>query len=219
MITYLLVLAMVASPISDRVEKSITTYVQSHFAVNQAQYQYNFKRINYALFPQDLDSVSVVRIGKSSPIGNTVFSLGCYKADKIVKTVSVSVEVSIVVDCLVANGPINVGEKFTDLVMARRAITSDSQLPISDISQLSGKQAKNYIQPGTPIYPSMCENIPLINPGNHVSIVVEHGQIKVVAQGIAKQKGGVGDKIRVANLGSNRMIIAEVIDSMTVALK
>jgi flagella basal body P-ring formation protein FlgA len=219
MITYLLALTLVASPISDQVENSITTFVQSHFAVNQAQYQYNFKRINYALFPQDLDSVSVMRIGKSSPVGNTVFSLGCYKADKIVKTVSVSVEVSLIVDCLVANGPINVGGKFTDLVMTRRAITSDSQLPISDISQLSGKQAKNYIQPGVPIYPSMCENIPLINPGNHVSIVVEHGQIKVVAQGIAKQKGGVGDKIRVTNLGSNKMIIAEVIDSMTVALK
>ena len=219
MITYLLALAMVASPISDRAENSITTYVQSHFAVNQAQYQYNFKRINYALFPQDLDSVSVIRIGKSSPVGNTVFSLGCHKADKIVKTVSVSVEVSMIVDCLVANGPINVGGKFVDLVMARRAITSDNQLPISDISLLTGKQAKNYIQPGTPIYPSMCENIPLINPGNHVSIIVEHGQIKVVAQGIAKQKGGVGDKIRVSNLGSNRMIMAEVIDSVTVALK
>lgn len=219
MITYLLALAMVASPLSDRVENSITTYVQSYFAANQAQYQYNFKRINYALFPPDVDSVSVMRIGKSSPVGNTVFSLACYKADKIIKTVSVSVEVSMIVDCLVANGPINVGEKFTDLVLAKRAITSDSQFPISDISQLSGKQAKNYIQPGTPIFPSMCENIPLINPGNHVNIVVEHGQIKVVAQGIAKQKGGVGDKIRVSNLGSNRMIIAEVIDSMTVALK
>jgi flagella basal body P-ring formation protein FlgA len=219
MITYLLALAIVASPISDRVETSISTYVQSHFAVNQAQYQYNFKRINYALFPSDLDSVSVIRIGKSSPVGNTVFSLGCFKAENIIKTVSVSVEVSMIVDCLVANAPINVGDRFDDLIIAPRAITSDKQLPLTDMAQLIGKQAKLYIQSGTPIYPSMCENIPLVNPGNHVNIIVEHGQIKVMAQGIAKQKGGKGDTIRVANLGSNRMIMAEVIDSLTVALK
>lgn len=219
MITYLLALAIVATPISDRVEKSISGYVQSHFAVNQAQYEYNLKRINYALFPADLDSIAVLRIGKSSPVGNTVFSIGCYKNGNLEKIVSVSVEVSMIVDCLVANGPLNVGDQFTDLVMCRRAISDDSQIPITDITQLVGKQAKNYIQPGTPIYPSNCENIPLINPGNHVNIVVEHGLIKVVAQGIAKQKGGIGDRIRVSNLGSNRMITAEIIDSVTVALK
>jgi flagella basal body P-ring formation protein FlgA len=41
----------------------------------------------------------------------------------------------------------------------------------------------------------------------------------VVAQGVAKQKGGKGDMIRVSNLNSNKMIVAEVIDSLTVALK
>jgi flagella basal body P-ring formation protein FlgA len=219
MITYLLALAIVANQLSDKVESSITTYVQSHYAANRAQYQYNFKRINYSLFPEDFDSVSVLRIGKNSPVGNTVFTLGCYKADRIIKTVSVSVEISIIVDCLVANNPINMGDKFTDLVISKRAISCDNQLPIADISQLAGKQAKIYIQPGTPIFPSMCENIPLINPGDHINIVVEHGQIKVVAQGIARQKGGIGEKIRVTNLGSNRMIIAEVVDSTTVALK
>jgi flagella basal body P-ring formation protein FlgA len=219
MITYLLALALVASPISDRVETSIANYVQTNFAVSQGQYQYNFKRINYVLFPSDADSVVVMRMGKSSPIGNTVFSLGCYKGESVIKTISVSVEVSVIVDCLVANAPIDVGGNFTDLVRARRAITSDNQLPLTDLSQLVGKQAKTYIQPGTPIFPSMCENTPLINPGNHVNILVEHGLIKVVAQGVAKQKGGKGDMIRVSNLNSNKMIVAEVIDSLTVALK
>jgi flagella basal body P-ring formation protein FlgA len=219
MIAYLLALALVASPQTERVETAIRNYVQSNFALKQGEYQYNFKRINYGLFPAEFDSVTILRMGKSSPVGNTVFSLSCYKGENSIKTISVSIEISMIVDCLVANAPINVGDRFDYLVMARRVLTSDNQMPLADQTQLIGKQSKTYIQPGTPIYPSMCENVPLINPGNRVNIVVEHGLIKVVAQGVAKQKGGQGDLIRVSNLSSNRMIMAEVIDSLTVALK
>lgn len=219
MITYLLALVLVASPASDLVERAAKEYVQTNFAVSAGEYQYDFKRINYSLFPAQCDSVKVLRIGKNSPIGNTVFSFGAYKDDRLVKTVAASVEVSLMIDALVANAPISVGQQFHDLVMTRRVITNDTQMPLTDPTQLAGKQAKDYIQPGVLIFPSMCENIPLISSGDKINIVVEHGLIKVVAQGVARQKGGRGDLIRVSNLGSNKIIRAEIIDSLTVALK
>jgi flagella basal body P-ring formation protein FlgA len=219
MLTYLLVLAIVATTNNGRVDQAVKDYVHANFAVSNGEYQFDFKRLNYSLFPAEFDSVKVMRIGKSSPIGNTVFSLGAYKNDNLVKTVAASIEVSLLIDCVVANAPLNVGDRFHDLVMARRAITSDVQMPITDPNQLANKQAKEYVQPGTVIYPSTSENIPLIASGDKVNIIVQHGLVKIVAQGVAKQKGGKGDVIRVSNPGSGKIVRAEVIDSLTVALK
>jgi flagella basal body P-ring formation protein FlgA len=219
MVIYLLALALVTSSASGLVEKAVKEYVQSNFAISCGEYQFDFKRINYALFPAQVDSIKVMRIGKSSPIGNTVFSFGAFKDGGLAKTVAASIEVFLLVEGVVANAPINVGEQFHDLIVARRIITSDAQMPIVDPAILAGKQAKVYIQPGAMIFPSMCENIPLIVSGDKVNIVVEQGLIKVIARGVAKQKGGKGDLIRVSNLGSNKIIRAEVVDSMTVALK
>jgi len=65
----------------------------------------------------------------------------------------------------------------------------------------------------------MFENVPVVNIGDKVDIVIEKGLIKVTAEGLVRQKGGVGDIIRVANLGSKKVVRVEVVDSVTVALK
>jgi flagella basal body P-ring formation protein FlgA len=219
MIVYLLALTLIAAPTPERVETAVKSYVESNFAVAEAEYQYDFQRINYASFPSQCDSIRVLRIGKDSPLGSTVFSLGIYADNKLAKTTSTTVDISMIVNALVATVPISTGEQFHDLSVAKRLIKSDIEFPVTDLSRLSGKQTVTYVPAGTMILPTMYENVPVVRPGDRLNIVIEKGFIRVVAQGIARQKGGKGDLIRVANLDSKKIIRAEVVDSLTVACK
>ncbi|MCP4581893.1 MAG: flagellar basal body P-ring formation protein FlgA [candidate division Zixibacteria bacterium] len=219
MITYLLALTIICTPASDKVEQAIRTYVQGNFAIDNAEFQYDFRRINWSLLPSELDSVKIFRIGKDSPFGTTIFTLGIYNDGDLAKAIPVSVGVTLSVDALVTRTTINVGDKLQDLVLENRTITGRNEMPLTDLTLLEGKQARKYIRPGSIIYPSMIENIPVLKLGDKVKILIEKGSIIVTADGLVRQKGSTGDIIRVVNTGSKKTIKAEIIDSLTVAVR
>jgi flagella basal body P-ring formation protein FlgA len=219
MLAYLLALFLVAAPIPDKVETAVKTYVETNFAQPSVEYQFDFKRVNYAVLPTDCDSVRVLRLGKNSPLGCTVFSLGIYKDNKLTRATPITVEVSALINAIVATVPIGTGEQLHGLTIAKRAINNEAEFPVLDTCLLINKQTTTYIPAGTMILPTMVENVPVIHSGDKVNIVVERGLIRIVAPGIARQKGGRGDLIRVANLDSKKVIQAAVVDSLTVACK
>ncbi len=219
MITYLLALSIICLSASDKVEQGVKSYVETNFAVEKAVFQYDFRRINYDLLPSEFDSARVLRIGKESPFGTTVFTLGVYSGNKLIKSVPVSIGVTMLVDALVTTTPINTGNEMCDLAFAKRTVTGRGEMPLTDLKLIEGKQAIRYIPAGSIVFPSMIENIPVINQGDKVKILVDKGLVKVSADGEARQKGAVGDLIRVTNLGSKKIIQAEVIDSLTVVVR
>ena len=219
MIAYLLALSIICSPASTKVEQAIKTYVESNFTIENAEFQYDFRRINWNLVPSEFDSVKVFRIGKDSPLGTTIFTLGVYNGGDLAKAVPVSVGVSVAVKALVTKMPINVGEGIHNLILEKRTITGRGEMPLTDSTFLEGKQAKKYIRAGSIVFPSMIEEIPVLKLGDKVNIVIEKGSIKVTAEGIARQKGAEGDIIRVVNLDSKKILKAEIIDSLTVTVR
>jgi len=219
MLALLLALAITCSTVSERVEEAVASYIEINFSVENANYQFDFRRINWNLFPDEFDSVRVFRIGKDSPLGNTVFTLGVYNDNNLIKAVPVSIGVSLMVEALTTTEQVNAGEIFKELKMDKRLITNKGMLPIVDPAKLDGMQAKMHIPAGSMIYPAMIENVPIVKPGDNVNIIFEKGSIKITANGIARQRGGIGDIIRVVNIGSKKIIRAKIIDSTTVALK
>jgi len=219
MITYLLALSIICLSASDMVEQEVKSYVETNFAVENATLQYDFRRINWNLLPSEFDSVKVFRIGKDSPLGTTIFTLGIYNDDKLVKAVPVSIGVTLLVDALVTTTPINAGEEMCDLTLAKRTITGRGEMPLTDFKLVENKQAARYIPAGSIVFQSMIEEVPIIKPGDKVKILVDKGPVKVSADGEARQKGARGELIRVTNLGSKKIIQAEIIDSLTVVVR
>ena len=219
MLAYLLALSIISVTASERVEQAIMSYVDANHNSENAEYQYDFRRVRWSHFPANFDSIDVLRIGKDTPLGNTIFTIGIYKDKDLIKAVPVSVGVTMLVKAVVTDIPINTGEKLKDYKITARAVTNKNSMPVVDPSALEGKQAKRYIRAGSTIYLSMFENVPVIDIGDKVGIVIEKGLIRVTAEGLARQRGGVGDIIRVVNLGSKKVIRVEIVDSVTVALK
>jgi flagella basal body P-ring formation protein FlgA len=218
-IASILSLLLVCSSNTDKVETVVKSYVETNFNLEYGEYQYDFRRINWNLFPDDFDSVRVFRIGKESPLGQTIFTLGVYKGSNLIKAIPVSIGISMIVEAIITTVPVNTGEEFTGLAREGRAITNSGESPVTDTSFLEGKQAAKYIPAGSIIYPSMVASIPVIDTGDKVNIIIDKGLIKVTAAGVAKQKGGIGDVIKVVNLSSKKVLKGEIIDSMTVALR
>jgi flagella basal body P-ring formation protein FlgA len=60
---------------------------------------------------------------------------------------------------------------------------------------------------------------PLIRKGDVVQLVAESPSLKVVTRGMAKEKGGLGDRIRVENLSSKKSVYARIVDASTVRVE
>jgi len=219
MLQYLLALTIICSPATDRVVETVTAYIQTTYPIENADYQFDFRRVNWGVIPAEFDSVRVLSIGKDSPVGNTIFIIGIYQDSGLAKTIPIPVGVTLLADVLVAKTPINIGFPITGLTSERRTINNQGEIPVVDSTLFIGKQAKNYIPAGSIVYMSMAEAKPAICPGDRVIIVVEDSAIKITANGVARQRGCAGDIIKVANQDSKKIIEAEIIDSVTVVVK
>lgn len=219
MLAYLLALSIVCSPASNKLEEAVESFVNINYPIEQAQYQFDYRRVNWNLIPIEFDSLRVIKIAKDSPLGYTIFTLGIYDNNKLKKAVPVSIGVTLLIDALVTNMPINGGEKIEGLRLEKRSITGKGEWPVTDSLLFEGMQSKSYIKAGSVIYMSMLEPVPVINPGDNVEIIYESAGLKITTSGVARQKGGIGDIIKVSNIESRKIIEAEIVDSLTVALK
>ncbi len=219
MIVHLLALAIIAANPTDKIRQAVQDYLNRHYAAEGAEYLCETGRLNTPAGFTEFDSVAVLGMGKDSPLGKTIFNIGLVKSGELIKTTSVVVDISSIQNVVVAGANISPGAPVTSAEISRRAIKNDDRRPLSDLKSLEGKQARVQIQSGSVIYEDMLENKPLVNVGDKVTILLNRGQIKIEASGIARQKGGKGDLIRVSNSDSRKIIVAEVVDSLVVACK
>jgi flagella basal body P-ring formation protein FlgA len=96
-----------------------------------------------------------------------------------------------------------------------------SQMPRQVVSRpedVIGKRAKRPLQANTTLHTYEVEELPLVQKGDMVLIIVESSLVKISATGEALEKGQRGDTIRVRNTSSSREVRAQVIDKKTVRI-
>ena len=86
----------------------------------------------------------------------------------------------------------------------------------TELAEVAGYAAKRSLAPGMVIAKSMLEKPLLIKRGAMVAILAEAGSLQVTAQGEALQDGRNGQLIRVMNIQSRKIILAQIIDGNTV---
>jgi flagella basal body P-ring formation protein FlgA len=105
-----------------------------------------------------------------------------------------------------------------DIVVVER---DPSTLPygfFTDAAELLGQQLKRGIRPGEAFSPAMVAPPPLVERGQIVWIATEAGSLKVSMQGEALTAGAAGQRIRVRNLSSKRVLEAEVVSANLVRI-
>ncbi|MEE4359452.1 MAG: flagellar basal body P-ring formation chaperone FlgA [Desulfococcaceae bacterium] len=94
-------------------------------------------------------------------------------------------------------------------------IPSDALLSVQDVT---GKRARRKIPAETVLRKDLLEQIPLIKRGDIVRLIAESDSLRITTLGQARNKGGRGDRIRVINLDSRKMIYGEVENANTVRI-
>jgi len=138
--------------------------------------------------------------------------------DRVVRNITVRVDVDALANMVVARHQIGYGELISaaDVVMQRHEITQNSHLAARTTDEVIGKKARTTLRANQPVRADQVEKVPLIKSGQMVTIVAENDVLKISVAGKARNSGAEGDTIRVQNLTSLKEIAAKVISATTV---
>ena len=152
----------------------------------------------------------------SRALGNTTVGVRC--TGNTTWTLYVPVSVSLFGDVVVAARPLGRKTLLTaaDLKLARRDLAQLHSGYFSDIGQLIGKQTGRSIAVDTAISSSLVREPLAIKRGQRVSLVAASGGLEVRMSGEAMADGAAGDRIRVRNLSSKRVVDGIVKSASTV---
>ena len=157
---------------------------------------------------------AAVSFGKQKehfPKGNTIVILHVNQGAWSVK-VPVHCRFTVSIPVVVARTAIARGELVTtdNCEVRTMDITHFSPNPLRTMSALAGKRASRTIRPGRILHDRMVKIIPVIEKGDPVAIEVRKGRISVSVAGIARERGGIGDRIWVENKKTNKLIRVQI---------
>jgi flagella basal body P-ring formation protein FlgA len=150
--------------------------------------------------------------------GNISIAVLARQNDKVVRNIPVRAEVEALTDMVVTLRQIDSGElvSATDVTLQKREISQSSHLAARTLADVVGKKVRTTIRANQPVRSDLVEKVPLVKPGQMVTIVAENEVLKISVSGKARSAGAEGDTIRVQNLTSQKEIPARVINADTV---
>lgn len=103
-----------------------------------------------------------------------------------------------------------------DIKIEEREVTYINSVPLAEII---GKRLKTAVTEGKILTYDLIESPPIIKRGDVVTIKKEDEFLIIGAKGVAKENGRLGDKIKVENTTSKKIITGIVEDDKTVIVK
>jgi flagella basal body P-ring formation protein FlgA len=148
-----------------------------------------------------------VRRRGGSPLGLTPLEVGVVADGRIVQTVPMVVQASMLVTAVAARRAINQGAtiRSADVNLVSLAVTRLDKLGFEDTAQVVGQRAKRFVPTGTLLEPDMLESVPLVRRGDYVKLTSAVGSVRVVTSARATADGLLGDVITVRAADNKRL--------------
>ncbi|MBL0714179.1 MAG: flagellar basal body P-ring formation protein FlgA [Desulfosarcina sp.] len=137
---------------------------------------------------------------------------------QFVRNVSALVSLEIMQNVVVSRKPIPRFKviEAEDVMLRKMNVAGLSGNTIRALDSVIGKRARRALG----MYAELCENMvewpPVVQKGDRVVILAQSGNLRITALGEVKGTAKVGQRVRVVNLDSNKIIMAQVIDRRTV---
>lgn len=198
----------------EAIRKSVEGYVRAEFqelgaitAVDVAQLD---PRLTLAPCEQELAPFTP---NGQRRLGNATIGIRC--EGERPWTLYVPVRIASSVNILTSRRPLPRGSILTeqDIAVVQRDAASLPYGYFTNPAELIGMQLRRPLRPGEVFSPAMVTPAPLVQRGQKVWIATQTGGVSVAMQGEALNDGAAGERIRVRNLSSKRVLEAEVISS------
>jgi flagella basal body P-ring formation protein FlgA len=153
-------------------------------------------------------------------LGPVSLDVWFYINDRFQKRISVSAQIEVFADVVVAKNPIGKYETIQkqDVAQVRAELSRLPNRPASSVDEVVGKRALFPIYPHTMIGPDDVELPPVVRRGDVVKIIAQSAGLCVTARGMIKETGRVGERVQVVNMDSQKTLHAEVLDVQTVKI-
>jgi flagellar basal body P-ring formation protein FlgA len=201
------------------VREAVTAFVTSRTAGMGWDIHIRRLTISDALkLPEGVIEYEIVAPQQWEGWGNVSISVVARQKDRVVRNISVWVDIEALTTMVVALHQIENGDLIStaNVVVQKREITQNSHLAARTIDEVIGKKARTIIRANQPVRADLVERVPLVKSGQMVTIVAENEVLKISVSGKARSQGAEGDTIRVQNLSSLKEISARIINATTV---
>ena len=95
-------------------------------------------------------------------------------------------------------------------------ITQSRHGYFTDIDALGDMRTRRSVVAGDVLTRNHVEVIPVINRGDEVELVARTNSLAISAIGQAMQDGGIGERIRVKNSDSGKVLYGQILDASTI---
>jgi flagellar basal body P-ring formation protein FlgA len=152
--------------------------------------------------------------------GSTGISVIARQGDRIVRNISLRVEIEALADMVVTVRQIDYGSiiSTSDLALRKLDLSAVQGRTLGRIEDAAGKKARTTFKANAVVRSDQLEKVPLIKVGQMVTIIAENERMRITVTGKAKSAGAEGDTITVQNLNSLKELPARVIDAGTVQI-
>jgi flagella basal body P-ring formation protein FlgA len=130
----------------------------------------------------------------------------------------IQAELRVFADVIVAARSLAYHETITidDIRMGRRELNTFSLRALTDPQEVMGRHAVRTIEMNEVLTPAMVSLPQVVQRGNRVSLVFESVGLRAEIAGRAMQAGKIGERIRVENTSSGKIIEGQILDAHTV---
>ena len=160
-----------------------------------------------------------VRQLSSRPLrGPTMLKVGVMGGGRMQKEMSVTADIRHFGQVLVADIGLRRGEALSSeaVALAERDITRNRDGFFTDSAELDGLRMRRAIRPGNVLTQRHVEPVPVVERGDEITLIAGNAQLQISLRGEAMQDGGIGERIRVRNPDSGKVLYGEVVDSRNV---
>lgn len=150
------------------------------------------------------------------PLAVSVFSGGqFYKKVWVTATIEVRSQVVVVTKPLGRHQPIGPDDiKLVDVDLSK--VPSQA---LKGLDAAVGMRTKRKLFPKTVLRQDYIEAPHVVQRGDLVKIIARSSVLQLTAQGITKERGRMGERIRVENIDSKKQVYATVVDASTVEVQ
>jgi flagella basal body P-ring formation protein FlgA len=211
-IAVLLICAMLSMPLVRASEPALNQIQQAAIAAVHAAIPQQDVDIEPAAIDQRLNLSACV-----SPLATKILGTGQIKATTTVEVscsaprpwrIYVPVRIAAYANVLITARPLVKGDvlAMVDVLPARRVISALAYGYFERPEQVVGRTLKRSLQAGAILSPADIQQTYLVRRGQEVNLMAAQGALQVKSLGEAMGDGGLGDRIKVRNKASGRVV-------------
>ena len=204
------------------IEKAVRDYVEKNMFWPEGSVRVEFPGIlSDVSLPGEKITCRVQSKRNEDYIGNTSFTVRFYEDGKPLRKQTVRARLEVLIDVVVSSRSLHRNTVIGrgDVRLVERWFARPPHNIISNPGDVVGKKLRTSIKPNTEITGNMLREIPVVQKGKPVRIVVENGLMGMTTIGMSEQDGMRGELIKVRNVSSRKIIYARVMDTSLVKVE